>query len=128
MRLHAREGFGYSEGIARRLESASENDFKRIGSSFLSTSQYAYEISDADMIKEFGATPLVLRLLYKDLVLAGLPNTSKPLHLLWWLYYTKHYPKKGMWERLSRRSYKTTKKWMHVIRVTLMVVVPGVVR
>jgi hypothetical protein len=62
----------------------------------LSTSQYAYEISDADMIKEFSATPLVLKLPYKDLVLAGLPNASKPLHLLWWLYYTKHYPKKGM--------------------------------
>jgi hypothetical protein len=128
MRLRVGEGFGYSEGIALRLESATETDFRRIGSAFLSTSQYPYDISDNDMIKDFSATPLVLKLLYRDLVLAGLPETSTPLHLLWWLYYTKHYPKKGMWERISRRSYKTTKKWMHVIRMTVMVIVPDVVR
>jgi hypothetical protein len=128
MRLRAREGFGYSEDIARRLESASENDFKRIGSAFLSISQYSYEISDADMIKAFSATSLVLKLLYRDLVLTGLPKTSTPLHLLWWLYYSKHYPKKDIWEKISRRSYKTTKKWMHVIRMAFMVIVPDVVR
>ena len=116
------------ESVAHRLESASESDFKRIGSSFLSTSQYAYEISDTDMIKEFSATPLVLKLLYKDLVLAGLPKASKPLHLLWWLYFAKHYPQREMWERLSRRSCKTTRKWMNIIREAIMVVVPDVVR
>jgi hypothetical protein len=129
MRLRVSEGFGYSEGIACRLESASENDFRRMGSAFLSTSQYPYEISDKDMIKSFSATPLVLKLLYKNLVLTGgLPISSTPLHLLWWLYYTKHYPKKQIWETLSRRSYKTTKKWMHVIRIALMAIVPDVVR
>jgi hypothetical protein len=128
MRLRVRAGFGYSEAIALRLESSSGNDFKRIGSAFLSISQYSYEISDAAMIKAFGATPLVLRLLYRDLVLSGLPKASTPLHLLWWLYFTKHYPKTDIWEKLSRRSYKCTKNWMHVIRMQLMVIMPDVVR
>jgi hypothetical protein len=127
MRLRVRDGFGYSEGIALRLESASETDFRRIGSAFLSTSQYSFDISDAAMIKSFGGPPLVLKLLYRDLVLSGLPKTSTPLHLLWWLYFTKHYPKTEIWEKLSRRSNKTTKKWMHVIRLQLMVVMPDMV-
>jgi hypothetical protein len=73
----------------------SVHDFRRIGSQLLSKNQFAYDISDEDMVYEFGATPLVLTKLWKLLVIeTRLPENSDPLHLLWWLHFAKHYHKK----------------------------------
>jgi hypothetical protein len=125
MRLNTPHG-NEEDRFSKRFVSV--HDFRRIGSQLLSKNQFAYDISDNDMVYEFGATPLVLTILWKLLVVkTHLPENLDPLHLLWWLHFAKHYHTKKKFRQATKWSHQTTKKWMTPIAKRMVPLCPFVV-
>ena len=72
-------------------------------------------MKDTDVVSEYGATPVVLILLWK-LLCPHLTSNSKPHHMLWWLYQCKHYPTKAILQKVLRVSAPTSRLAMAPIK------------
>ena len=71
-----------------------------------SLTSWGYEncITDNAVVTKYEATSEVLVTLWK-LLLAHLPSSSRPHHMLWWLYLCKHYPTKNL---LSKKAIRVS--------------------
>ena len=68
---------------------------------------------DEKYVTDFGATPIMMVTVWKLLVHEGLPTTSLPLHLLWWLYLVRNYPTKRVTERMFKVCGTTYQKHLN---------------
>ena len=66
-------------------------------------------MSNERVVSEYGATPEVLVQVW-ELLQPKLPTRCMPHHMLWWLYYCKHYPTKQLLEKALRVSAPTIRK------------------
>lgn len=73
-------------------------------------------MKDDKIVSEYGASPDVLVTLWKLLSPHLIESQSEPHHMLWWLYYCKHYPTKEELEKILGVSAPTSRKHMEPIK------------
>ena len=93
--------------IMVKFKKISIEEMIRIAS--LTTFGVGRHMENTEIVEEFGATPEILILQWR-LLCPVLPDSSKPHHLLWWLYHCKHYPTKKMFQKAMRVSPPTARK------------------
>ena len=77
---------------------------------FLFGTQHHSIMIDEKYVTDFGTTPSMMVTVWKLLNREGLPTTSCPLHLLWWLYLVRNYPTKRVTERMFKVCGTTYRK------------------
>ena len=94
-----------------------------------SLTSWGYEnyITDDAVVTEYGATPEVLVTLWK-LLLPHLPSSSRPHHMLWWLYLCKHYPTKNLLSKAIRVTAPTSRSAMEPVKKAFLAIRNKVVR
>ena len=111
-----------------RYRYASASDFLYEGSKLASKYHETFDIKEAEMVRTYGATSIILEKLWNGLIVHGrLSKRSKPLHLLWWLAMVKQYHTNEQFERFTQYSCKTTRKYMKKIQRAMVRYIPRVV-
>lgn len=100
------------------------DDYRRLGA--ILVFGYPKEISNEEMVENFGVTPLVAVLQWR-LMRPHLSSEARPIHHLWTLYHAKRYPSEVVFQTITRTHAQTLRKWMAPIRKAFEAVLPKIV-